>query len=502
MKDFKTLVNLITKRGQKNIPLLYFNKDIEAYGKELELFLRTQSGEFMTDRDASVGIYDADEPDHRYKMLKSRVKQKMLNHLYFLDFEDEHINSSNKYEEECMRLLYFSRILINEGEADVAEKLLNKCLYLSQEGEFTYITISCLELLKAVHTAHFRPIHFKNVNEEIQHYRSIYAIEEEARDTYSYYKILLSKSNHSRKKNLENAEIAIQRMKKLLEKENSFEIFENYYQLRLLYLQLNGNFKEIIELTKEVDNDYEYSKLNYKRFNINLNKQMRLYAHLKAKDYTNGLKYAEKTLGEFSRSSVSWFAFMENYFLLAMHTKYVDLATNIIQKVTINTFFDKLPETDQERWNIYRGYLYFLAPDESLLKNYDYNRYFVDIPEFDKSKAGLNTAILVLQFLNYLKEDKIGHIGSPVEEYTKYVAKYCVESFSKRSKVFYKLLTTVAKCGHDIRTIKVKTKYLATKLKEIDMAGDVYEELEVLPYEQLWDIAIKYLKIIEVKAEL
>jgi hypothetical protein len=502
MKDFKILVKLITKRGQKNIPLLYFNKDVEAYGKEMELFIRTQSGEFNNDQDASLGIYGAEVPDHRYKMLKSRVKQKLLNHLFFLDFEDEHVYSSNKFEEECLRLLHFSRLLINEGEVNVAEKLLNKGLYLAQEGEFTYIVISCLELLKIVHAEHCRPIHFKNVNDEIQHYRELYLLEEEAKDIYSFYKILLSKSSHSRKKNLEKAEEALKKIKALYEKDSSYGIFESNYKLKLLYLQLNGDYNEIIKLTEEVDRDYEYAKLNFKRFDINYNKQMKIYAHLKAKDYANGLKYAEKSLGEFSRSSISWFSFMENYFLLAMHTKYFDLATNVINKVMINSFFEKLPENDQERWNIYRGYLYFLAPDEILLRNYDYHRYFLELPEFNREKAGLNAAILVLQFLNYLKEDKVGHISQPVEEYGKYVAKYCTENFSKRSKAFYKLLITVVKCGLDIRTIKVKTKYLATKLKEIDMAGDVYDELEVLPYEQLWDITIKYLKINEVKAEL
>lgn len=502
MKDFKTLVNLVTNRGQKNIPLLYFNKDVEAVGKELELYLKTQSGEFNSDSEASLGIYDTGIPDHRYKMLKSRVKQKLLNHLFFLDFEDEHTRNSAKYEEECLRLLHFARLLINEDEIGIAEKLLNKCLYLAQEGEFTYLVISCLELLKQVHTDRCRPIHFKNTKEEAEHYRELFNMEEEARDLYSYYKILLSKSSHSRKKSLEKADEAIGRLKALYEKDSSFEVFDKYYKLKLLYLQLTGDFNEIIRLTDSVDSDYEHARLNVKRFDINFNKLMKIYAHLKGKDYSNGLRYAEKTFSEFSRSSDSWFTFMEYYFLLAMHTKSYDLAANIINKVLINSYFDKLPEINKTRWNVYRGYLYFLYSDDSLLRNYDYNRYFTDLPEFDKEKAGMNAAILILQFLNYLKEDKVGSISQPVEELGKYIMKYCPDCYSKRTKAFYKLLITVVKCGLDIRSIKVKTKYLATKMKEIDTAGDVYDEIEVLPYEQLWDITVKYLKISEVRAEL
>lgn len=502
MKDFKTLVNIVTKRGQRNIPLLYFNRDVEAIGKELELFLNTQSGEYSTDKEASKGIYGTETPDHRYKMLKSRVKQKLLNHLYFLEYDDEQIKIATRYEEECLRLLYFARILILEREYGIAEKLLNKCLYLSEEAEFTYIVISCLELLREVHTENCRPIHFKNINAEIKKYRKLYEVEEEANETHNFYKILLSKSGHSRKKNIDKVDAAIKKLKTLYEKNKSFGVFEKYYKLKLLYLQLEGDYKAITQLTKEVDEEFERGELNLKRFDSSYNKQMRIYAHLKAKDYNAGLKFAEKCLGEFHRSTLSWFAFMENYFLLAMHTRAFELASGILNKVLINSFFEKLPDIEKEKWEIYRGYLYFLSPEEVAVKNYDFERYFYQMPEFKRDYAGLNAAILVLQFLNYLKEEKVEYIKEPILELSKYVNKYCPDCFSKRSKAFYKLLGAVVKCGLDIRTIKVKTKYLSTKLREIDVAGDVFNDMEVLPYEQLWDIIIKYLKINEVKAEL
>ena len=218
MKDFKRLVQIVTKRGQKNIPLLYFNKDVEAVGKELELFLRTQSGEFNTDKEASMGIYGIEVPDHRYKMLKSRVKQKLLNHLFFLDYDDERVPSSNRYEEECLRLLHFSKLLINEGEYEVSEKLLNKVSYLAEEGEFTYLLIDSLELLRKIHTENCRPIHFKKTNEEISRYKKLYEIEETTKETFYYFKILLSKSGHSRKKNIDSVEKAIKDLNKTYQK--------------------------------------------------------------------------------------------------------------------------------------------------------------------------------------------------------------------------------------------------------------------------------------------
>ncbi len=502
MKDFKKLVKVVTKRGQKNIPLLFFNKDVEAIGKEMELYLRTQSGDFDTDKDASLGIYDAEIPDHRYKMLKSRVKQKLLNHLFFLDYDDERIPETHKQEEECLRLLHFSKVLINEGEFEVSEKLINKACYLAEEAEFTFLKMSALEMLRTIHTENCRPIHFKKTNEEIAELKELHTIEDKAKETYYYYKILLSKSGHSRKKNIDNVETAISDLKKLYHKYGTYQIFENLYKLEMLYFQLNGDFKQMINLTQEVDQLFEAGKINPRRFDDRHNKYMKIYAHMKSRDYSNGLQYAEKFSSDFSKASHSWFSFMEIYFLLAMHTKVYDTATHIITKVILNSFYDKLSDKEKEKWNIYRGYLYFLSPDDMLLKNYNFEQYFMEIPVFRKDYAGFNAAILILQFLNYLKEDKVAYLKKPVEELGKYVNKFCAECFSKRTKAFYKLLSTIVKCGLDIKTIKIKTKYLSTKLKDIDTPGDVYNELEILPYEQLWDITIKYLKINEVKAEL
>lgn len=501
MKDIKTLVNLITRRGEKNIPLLYFNKDAESTSKELELYFKTRSGEFHTEMEASQGIYGTEVPDHRFKMLKSRVKQKLLNHLFFLNYEDERIGISARYEEECLRFLHFSRLLINEGELRIAEKLLNKCLYLSQEGEFTYIIISCLELLKDIHTERLRPIHYKNTKEEADHYRELSKMEQEVKDLYSYYTILLSKSSHSRKKSLQKAESVICKLKELYEKDGSYEIFEKYYKLKLLFLQLTGRFDEMIALTKAVDADYEASKINLKRFDINFNKLMKLYAHLQGKDYSNGIRYAKKIVIDFPRSSESWFSFMEYYFLLTMHIKSYDAASGVINKALINFYFDKIPEDSKLRWNLYRGYLYLVHEDESLLRNYDYNVYFEEIPEFNRQRAGLNAAILILQFLDRLKENRSRNIRYIMDELGKYINS-CPDSFSKRTKVFYKLLVIAVKCSLDLRTIKAKTKYLSSKLKEIDTTGGVYDEIEILPYEQLWDTAFKYLKINQVKAEM
>jgi hypothetical protein len=502
MKDFKKLVQLVTARGYKNIPLLFFSKEVESSGKELELFLKTQKGEFDSDKDASQSIYGTPEPDHRYKMLKSRVKQKLLNHLYFLDYDDERVSDAERCEEECMRLYHFSKILINEGEFGIAEKLLNKCLNLAKESEFTRIILDCLDLLKVIHTENCRPIHFKKIKEDIESYLEQYKIEEEARDNYFYHRILLIKSGHSRKTNLEEVQQAIFKLKAAKDKYQTFPITDAYYQLNVLFLSLTGEFNRMIDFTDHYDRMFHEKKVNDKRFNHLANRYLNVYGHLKAKTYKLGIQKAEEFLPLFHRSSDLWFKLMEIYFMLSMHSKQYDLGGNIINKVFINSFYDSISGELKEKWKLYRSYLYFVDPNEILLRNFNYYEFITKIPKYRRENVGFNISLLILQFLNYLKEDKIGQLTIPLTELNNYHNKLSPDAFSKRGKTFLKLLNAVLNSGLDIKEVKLKTKYLSGKLVEMEFAPEDIPEFEVLPYEHLWEMILKYLKINQVKIEV
>src|SRR5690606_15706814 len=147
--------------------------------------------------------------------------------------------------------------------------------------------------------------------------------------------------------------------------------------------------------------------------------------------------------------------FMEYYFLIALHTKSYDIAAGVMNKVAINFYFDKIPAIDRIRWNLYRSYLFFISGEENFLRNYDHAAYFEEIPEFNKERAGLNAAILILQFLNCLKQNRTEAAGRPLDEFARYLNQ-CPDSFSRRTKVLYKLLHCVVKHRFDLRVVRSK----------------------------------------------
>src|SRR5690606_18526775 len=94
----------------------------------------------------------------------------------------------------------------------------------------------------------------------------------------------------------------------------SYEVYNALFKTSILSSELNGNFDEIIRITKEADEFIKNGKVNPLRFDMKYNAYILVYAHLRNKSFENGLKYAEMYSDIFDETTSNWFSFMENYF--------------------------------------------------------------------------------------------------------------------------------------------------------------------------------------------
>jgi hypothetical protein len=221
---------------------------------------------------------------------------------------------------------------------------------------------------------------------------------------------------------------------------------------------------------------------------------MQVYAYLRVKEFEIGLQFAEKYLPTFQPSTLHWFAYMENYLLMAVHAQQYDLALQLMKQVDNNPAFRKITKRSKEKWTLYRAYLYFVNPSEELLHQFDYQRFVQAVPEYSKDKQGFNVAILILQFLHFLRTGQIDALLYRIECLRKYALLHLRESASTRSKAFFKLLETVVKEDFHPARCRQKGNYLFTKLQTTLPPGDAFAEIEIIPYEQLWEWILGSLK--------
>jgi hypothetical protein len=348
--------------------------------------------------------------------------------------------------------------------------------------------------LQYIYVQLHKPALYEKNLEQLQHYRQLIQYEQEANDLYLGMKLRLNQSVKQRQALVPGVVSVLERLQQLWQFTQSFNVFEHYYRLRLWYLQLINNFEAVIHLTDEADGFCREGLIYEQCFDHRFNRYMKVYAYLRTKQYEAGLQYAETYVESFDESDWTWFPFMENYLLLALHLKNYELAQHLVANVLLNPKQHKTLPLAQERWTLYRAYLYFLLPPEKPDRKFDFHALISQLPHYRKDKAGLNVAILVLQFLYFLKKNDLDSMLYRVEALNAYVGKHLQAPYSERTRTLFKLFRALTSNYHlKPGQMRRRCNYLSEKLASLLTVGDAYAEVEIIPYEHVWELCLQWL---------
>lgn len=479
-------INVLTKLSQGGLLQTQIRGFTEfKQGKELKLFKNSSGKYYPDDFTASQDLYNADPNDVRYKMLKVRVKRKLYNSLFFLDYDQLRINSIHRAELECLKLLHHAHVLLRVYELDLTLQNIAKVKKIASKYEFINILIYAVEIELNCYTENGNFREYKACKKLLDSLIKTKFYEREALSIYQSIKLDAKRAVRLRKDQLISNNKNAFRLQKMYLKANTFEAFNSYYKGSIIYYEMVGNFDAIVDLTVDAEKKVEEGIINPLRFNRAFNKFELVYSHLRAKKLESGIKYAADYIDKFTEFTPNWYAFLENYVLLALHSEKYELATSLMSKAFSSSNINKLPAAAQERWNLYEAYCLLMSnkEHESLAKK---NPFLLSLPEYSKDKQGFNVAILILQFVYYLQKRDTEALLYRIESLKKYMLTHLKDNFSLRSKTFLRMLILIVTEDYDVVSCRKKGEKLYQKLMDTPTPGDAFAEIEIVPYEHLW----------------
>lgn len=275
---------------------------------------------------------------------------------------------------------------------------------------------------------------------------------------------------------------------------NSFNIFQHYYYLNTWYLKLIGDFDANITILRDAERLLEDGKINALRFDHRANKYSHISALLRARRYDEGLGLAEKYKVAFHPYSRNWFAYMQHYFLLALHVGNWELAHEIIKEVDDNPYYKRIKTRAKENWALFKAYLLFFYPKATYMQSSDFWSFLQQVPEHSKDKLGYNVSIIILQFLHGLKHENYEQLLAKEDSLRKYLNSYLKDSNSERSRLFFRLLIVCIRNDFNPKSTEKKGANWFERLKKVPIPGDAYAQIEIIPYEKLWLLILELLK--------
>lgn len=491
MDELIKLSTIVTKSVNLNRALLIDNG---RNSKEKCFLDNLINRKYSSDEQAAIDIYGTSQNDVRYKMLKYRLKKKLYNSLLFIEYDKVGLKESNQKEHECMTLLHQAYILRRQYELDMVINLANKVISIAEQLDFTNLLVTALELNTSCYSEIGNIKMFNKYSKELEEQVAKRNKELEAISMFQTVNVNLKKSITTRKNLLPQVPDIVSKLELLWRQTNSFIIFDAYYKTSISYYELEGDFDKIVEMTISSLSWVKDGLVNEMLFNANYNKFILVYAHLRSKRYKPGLRYAEIYFNDFKYSSVNWFPFMENYYLLALHSRQYELARILLQRVFDNPTYKTISNSAKERWSLYQAYFGIINPNTTAELSLQKNPYGLSLPEYSKDKLGFNVAILILQFIYFLQKEDSEALLYRIESLKKYILTHLKDTFSLRSKTFLKLMILTVTEDFDADACRKKGQKLYQKLIEAPIPGDAYAEIEIVPYEHLWEHIISILE--------
>ncbi|MDP4680653.1 MAG: hypothetical protein NWS46_09830 [Cyclobacteriaceae bacterium] len=436
-------------------------------------------------------MYGSDIYDQRFRMLKSRLRHKLYDLLLHVEFSDSRFKISTQQYLKCREYIYKAHVLFFSQEDDMAEKQINKAFAIAEVAEFTDVLIDGLEILRSIYSSACKPTDFELTINRLHDLRKLYNTEEYANDIYFKNNMLLTKSIHSRKSNVQTTQDNISVLQKLWKETKSFNIYNRYYSLKLWNLELQGDYEGLIKFTYDAEKDVDKMKVNPMRFDIRQNVYIRTFAYLCIKDFKKGFESAEEGMNIIESTTANWFAHMENYFLLAMHSRNYDKAVSIYSQVDHNTNLKKASQKASERWELMKAYLNFAVPEKRLIKRLTFSDFYNSVEHYNKDKKGYNISLIILEFMHMLNKGDFDLAISKIDAVERYYYRHLNDpGKNPREKQFFKLIKVLMSSGYN----SIVARENGQKYVDKPMEKNQYEpftDLEIIPYEHLWDIMLQ-----------
>jgi len=225
----------------------------------------------------------------------------------------------------------------------------------------------------------------------------------------------------------------------------------------------------------------------------------KMLCHTQLLEFKEGRATAELAKAYYVEGTQNYFKFQESLLMLEMHTGHYPEAYLLYQHVTSLKKFKKLQPRTHEIWLLYGAFLEYLlliGVFERPLgtaegKKFRLNRFLNEVPIFNGEKRRRNIPVLVLQILFLIHRDRYSAAADRIEAVEKYCSRYLKKDHSFRSNCFIKMLLQIPQTAFHVEAVKRKAERHYKKLKEhpLEITSQSWE-VEIIPYEQLWEFAL------------
>lgn len=493
MQDLKEIILLLIQHS------IYPFKGAEAKSKLLALWDGIAKGKFSTDEAAAKALYDESFEGSKYRKLKSDFRERVLDAVLEIDGNQKSYSDYQKAYYECHRQWTVVRILTGQNANAAALSVATRLLRQAEKFDFTLLAMDIASYLRTQYgLRESNDKKFREANEVFEKHRKTYDAENQAEALYT---TLIVRYVNNRSAQADVSSLATEYWEQIhpfMEQHSTYKLQMYGYMIGLMrHTAANDHAQALIACNEALQ--FFKGRAYEPRVPLQIFYYQRLICNIQLRQFEEGQASADYCLKIMQEGTFNWFKYRELYLQLSLHTGEFARAAELLYETLHHARFEFLPENVKEIWRIYEAFVHYLvltgkAPAKANEQKFKLAKFINDTPIFSKDKSGINIAIIVVKMLLMLQERKFAQMLDEVEAVEQYCYRHLRGDNAQRSYYFLKMLLHVPTSGFDPVVSAVKAERYLQKLKETPLqVANQTHEIEVIPYEMLWDIAIESL---------
>ena len=457
------------------------------------------SGDFESDLDASEFFFKSDTNNSNYKNLKYSLKERLINSLFFLDAK-RFKSDQGKALIYCTKYLLAGNLLVRLSAKKAGVDLCLKVLKKSLDFELTEFVMLSSRILRSETGSIKGDIEkFNYYNNLFKTHKTIWEIEVLAEEYYNLLVIPYTKDKSKKIETSQNAKEYYNKLAGYLQEYDSAYLHLNVRLIQIIHYEIMGDFDKVLLLSEEAIQFFSQKKFIYNT-PIRIFSHKQLIAFIQLKDYKKGKIAANKAAENTRIGTYSWYINQELHLMLALHAKEYQESYLILTSVINHSRFKNVRPRIKERWLLNKAYIQYLifiskvTVEEGDKKQIRMGRFLNSVPIYSKDKQGLNIPILIIQILFMITKKDYEQSIDRFDAIKKYCSRYLSKDSNPRSNYFINMLLQIPLANfHRSAVLRKAQKYYDKLISTpLEVANQIHE-VEIIPYEDLWEFVINSL---------
>lgn len=501
MQILQEIINIVTSKKDARLSLPELDSESPVFNTLAARFIQGIAvGEFESDDDAAEKLYGTTSNDPRYRTMKSRTYNRLLQSVLFLQVrQPEHSEYLTNYY-RCMRNTFVAQTLMRFAARKAGYAIALKAFSIAKRYQFTDLCLTLSVILRETSAVWFRRAAFLHHHADVQLYIKQLEAEYQADYLLDYLSMETNIASRSQSHLLALHESTLESIQALNSDYGTFQLTLNHFRASLYYYDLREDYHAVMRVCDqavEFLDRYPHlsQKARYGEFIL-----QKMVSALTLRQYREAYALSERCIDSFAVAGNNWFFACDLSFIAAINLEDYEYAERVQQMATSQRKITLQPERTRERWVIYGAYLYLAeqlglyTPVSERSRPFRLTTFMNSVPELSKSKKVYNVLILISQLYILILNGDYDAAERRGVYLRVYASRYLKESHFARIRLFLKILHTFPRYSFLSREIRENTKHLRQKLEASRDSAVASEINELIPFEVMIDSILQHIE--------